>query len=90
VGSLPAEQPATSILVDSQDPQRMYAGGPSGIYRSSDAGQTWELAQNNLNGATVASLALDRENPDRLFAVLSNGSLLESLDGAITWRALDR
>jgi photosystem II stability/assembly factor-like uncharacterized protein len=87
---LSTEQAITSILVNPQEPERMYAGGSAGIYRSSDAGQTWELAQSYLNGATVASLALDRESPDWLFAVLSDGSLLESLDGATTWRNLDR
>lgn len=89
VGSLPTEQAVTSILVNPKEPQRMYAGGPGGVYRSSDAGRTWELASNGFDETTATSLAIDQTRPSRLFALLSDGSLMESPDGATTWRAVD-
>jgi photosystem II stability/assembly factor-like uncharacterized protein len=88
VGSLPAKVGAHVVLIDPDDPSRVYAAGDSGLYRSDDAGQTWEPASQGLPDGGVAALALDPRQPRRLYAAAATGALYLTEDGASSWRAL--
>jgi hypothetical protein len=88
VGSLPAETGARVVLVDPQKPTRVYAAGGSGMYRSDDAGRSWEAAIEGLPAGGVTALAFDAREPQRLYAAAPSGPLYLSEDGADSWRAL--
>lgn len=77
----------TDILIDPRNPDQLYAatwqrhrnvaaymgGGPgSGIYRSSDGGETWEKLSNGLPGSNMAKigLAISPQNPDVIYAAI--------------------
>jgi photosystem II stability/assembly factor-like uncharacterized protein len=67
-----------------------FAARLSGLYRSADGGQTWELAYQNLRpGETLATTAVaispNFVHEPAVFAGL-NGALLRSYDGGVTWR----
>ena len=81
------------------------AGGPAyasvygqGVYRSTDAGQTWELANSMAEFGREhddpdvpemgvwARLALDPNDSQRLFASLGHGGVVVSEDGGQSWR----
>ena len=53
-----------AIAVDRNDPKFVVAGGLTGVYRSIDAGRTWEQISDQIN---VESLAIDPRNRDRIF-----------------------
>ncbi len=88
MGRLPTEKTATAIVVDPAQPQRVYAGNRAGVYRSDDAGQTWESASEGLGDQDITSIALDPSQPLRLFAITERGAMSISEDGAGSWRPL--
>jgi photosystem II stability/assembly factor-like uncharacterized protein len=56
----------------------------SGVYRSSDGGQTWQSA--GLSSYTVYSLAVDPTNPNLVYAATDlYGSLLVTTNGGKSW-----
>jgi len=88
VGSLPAKAGARSVLIDPKQPKRIYAAGDGGLYRSDDAGETWQAASAGLPAGGVVALALDPRQPTRLYAATPAGELYLSEDGATSWQAL--
>lgn len=91
-----------SLAIAPWNPQTLYAGTPSsGVYRSTDGGQSWESISAGLEMAPgaalrVTALAVDAENPDRLVAAtayglgsrLAGGGIYESFNGGDEWRKL--
>jgi len=73
---------------------------PGDLYRSTDSGQTWMLVSQNINtgvtlenpdpdlqGPTLAALAVDPGNQNRLYGGLLRGGVMISEDGGATWKA---
>ncbi len=108
-------QQITNIIVDPKDPNRVFVAvlghpyGPNperGVFRSTDAGETWKkiLYKDDNTGAT--DLAFDPSNSQILYAVLWSsrrppwttgtplegytGGLFKSIDGGDTWRPLSK
>lgn len=78
-----------SLAVDPRDERLVYAAGwtldpaaGGGIYRSEDAGRTWQDA--GLAGHAVRALALSPSEPDSLVAGALDG-IYRSPDGGRTW-----
>jgi photosystem II stability/assembly factor-like uncharacterized protein len=88
VGRLPADAGARSVLIDPEQPQRVYVTTEATLYRSDDAGRTWEPGAERLPEGGVAAVVLDPRTPGRLYAVTTAGTLFTSEDGAGSWRAL--
>lgn len=77
-----------SIAVDPVTPQRVYVAGPAGLFRSNDGGLTWAAAGDGLKGEPLA-VTLDPTSPQTVMAVLADGSVWKSADGATTWTPLE-
>ena len=96
----------TDIVVDPRDPDHMYAatwqrhrtvaaymgGGPgSGIHRSTDGGDTWELLKNGLPTSWMGKigLAISPQQPDIVYAAIEldrrTGGVYRSEDRGSTW-----
>jgi hypothetical protein len=102
--SLPemAASVAVAPAVASDDAQTLYVGSVStGIYRSTDGGETWVAVNNGMEivpGAAlrVTALAVDDGNPDHVLAATSYGvgtkfapdGIYESSDGGQNWTRL--
>ncbi len=76
------------MAVDPITPQRVYVAGPAGLFRSDDGGLTWTEASDGLGGEPLA-VTLDPALPQTVIAVLTDGSVWKSSDGATTWQALE-
>ncbi len=87
MGSLPAKTQLSVVLINPVQPKRVYAAAATGVFRSDDAGRSWQGASEGLPGAGVSALALDPRQPQRLYAAAA-GTLYLSEDGAKSWRAL--
>ena len=61
-----------------------YANSGSGIYKSQDAGLTWQPVTSGLPNKAVHSLALSQTQPPILFAAVGY-DLYASLDGGSSW-----
>jgi photosystem II stability/assembly factor-like uncharacterized protein len=106
-------QQIPELAVDPRDPNRLYAAvlghpyGPSaerGVYRSTDAGRTWQRVLYKDDNTGANAIAIDPKNPDVLYAGLwegrlgpaedkndyngTGGGLYKSTDGGTTWRQL--
>jgi subtilisin family serine protease len=70
--------PVTAIAADPNDPNRVWLGGPGGLYVSADDGQT--ITQ--LSAIPVTALALDPRNASHL--IVGGDGLYDSRDGGHT------
>lgn len=88
MGSLPANTGAQIVLIDPENPKRVYAANEMTMYRSDDGGQTWQAVAGGLPDGGIVALALDPREPQRLYAANAAGELYLSEDGTSSWRAL--
>ncbi|MEA3209940.1 MAG: hypothetical protein QOE70_2997 [Chthoniobacter sp.] len=66
----------------------IYMGGDvAGVYKTEDNGRTWRLINNGLVDYGVFSLAVDRTNPQTVYAA-TEGGLCKSLDAGEHWKLL--
>lgn len=82
--------PGATLLV--QDPREagtffMASNGFAGVYKSADAGVTWQPSGVGLSSTSLTDLAIDPSDPQKLFAVTAKG-VAQSGDGGATWAAL--
>jgi photosystem II stability/assembly factor-like uncharacterized protein len=80
----------SSLALDSQDPPRLYAFDPAGLFKSADRGASWErLPFPNGPGdlAAVGPVVVDPQNPLRIELGLT-GSVARSEDGGLHWQSL--
>ena len=95
------------VAIDPENPSTLYAaayqrqrtaygfsgGGPgSGLYKTTDAGNTWFRLSNGLPEGTTGRIGLDiyRRNPSIVYAVIENkeGGLFRSEDKGATWKKM--
>ncbi|RYD36681.1 MAG: hypothetical protein EOP87_05000 [Verrucomicrobiaceae bacterium] len=66
----------------------IYLGGDvAGIYRTDDHGKQWRMINNGLVSYAVYSVAVDRTNPDTVYAVTEDG-VSKSTDAGENWKTL--
>ena len=87
MGSLPINSAIRSIAVDPKTPQRVYAAGPGGLFRSDNGGLDWTQADKGLTGKPLA-VTLIPATPQTVFVALTDNSVWQSTDGATTWQML--
>ena len=74
----------TAVAGDPTNPNRIWLGGPSGLYLSVDAGQT----VTQLSSTPVTAIAVDPQDPQQL--IIGGNGLYLSSDGGKTLRETDR
>lgn len=77
------------LAIDPVTPTILYAGTPSGVYKSMDGGATWNAANSGLTDLAspnpdVGALAIDPATPTTLYAGTGVG-VFKSTDGAGSW-----
>jgi uncharacterized protein (TIGR03437 family) len=73
-------------IATSADGKILLAAASQGVYRSADAGATWSLANTGLPSVAFA-IALDPTDADNAYAVVFDGRMYRTVDGARTWQA---
>jgi photosystem II stability/assembly factor-like uncharacterized protein len=81
----PDEQGFSSIAVDPRDGRTVYVVGGSGVFKSTDAGETWRQMDSGLGSRYVFDLAIDQHDPMTLYAATAGG-VFKSTDAAASWR----
>ena len=75
-----------ALVVDPMNPDNLYIGTGSGVYKSSDGAGSWTGASTGLpDGRMVFRLAVDPDDPRCLYAGLDGGGIYRTLDGAGHW-----
>src|SRR5262249_31106221 len=55
----------------------------SGLFKSTDAGETWKNVSRGLSTSSITTLAIDFENPNTIYA--GGNGIVKSIDGGATW-----
>ena len=76
---------ANSLALTPSVPEVLFAGLPSGIWKSGDSGATWTLVSTAL---AAPILAVNPQEPNHIVAADAGGTMLSSRDGGVTWAAL--
>ncbi|MEX2323654.1 MAG: family 16 glycoside hydrolase [Acidimicrobiia bacterium] len=96
VGGSPDE--ITDIAIRPDRPDTVFVSNLTGVYRSTDAGQSWELSSVGMDDRQIISLAIDPDDPDRMYAgtgssrfyyVYHGTGLYRSTDGGASWLHVD-
>ncbi len=82
----------TAIAADPKSAQTVFTGGPNGIQKSTDGGQTWRTVftitpSENAFTPRIPSIVIDPGNPLHVAAVVWNQGVIWSRDGAQSWAA---
>ncbi len=76
-----------TLVIHSQHPEIMYAGGVSGgVWKTTDAGASWAPISDRLVNIAVNSMAIHPDDPDTLFIGTGEGYFREIVRG--TWLPL--
>ena len=65
----------SSLVVNPVDPAIVYAGNPSGVFRSTDAGQAWTQINTGLTDTEIKSLAVVSTESVTVYAGTADGKL---------------
>ena len=77
---------ANTLVIDSADSSRCYAAGSGGVYRSIDAGQSFQPSSNGLpGGVAVNDIARRTDNPAILYVGTQGSGVYESVDYGANW-----
>lgn len=80
----------TSIVTPIGGAGSVYIAGLGlGVWRSSDEGNTWESLDGDLPSKEVMALAVHRDQPETLYAVLVQDGLYRTQDAGHTWKKMD-
>ena len=88
MGRVPTKKTMTGLISDLSHPQVLYASSGDGVFKSEDAGNTWQTMNTGLSETRVAALALHPTQPSRVYALTASAVVFRSTDGATTWQRL--
>lgn len=85
--SFPSAATISRIAINPQTDTTLYLWANSQVYRSTDAGQSWQTLPipNAVNGFTASAFALAPSQPNVIYA--GGSSIFRSSDGGNTWTA---
>ncbi len=86
MGRLPTRKTITSLVSDLANPQILYASSGDGVFKSTDAGASWQTMNTGLPDTRIVSVTIHPTQPSRLYAVAASGQVFRSANGAANWQ----
>ena len=84
----PLESRVGALVPHPSQPNVIFAGADSGVYRSDDKGINWKRLDPLIAGIQIFSMAVDPSDPDVLFAGTTPPAVFRSNDGGLHWERL--
>ena len=81
--------PVLGLAVDPSETKVLYAGTDAGLFKSTNAGATWQSLHGALDGARVGALAVDPQHHRTVYAGTETG-VFWSTDGGRRWHRFTR
>jgi photosystem II stability/assembly factor-like uncharacterized protein len=78
----------TAVAVAPSDSSVVFAGTPFGVFRSADAGVSWESRSAGLASLYVTALAVDPGTPSTAYVVMYANGLYKTTNSGVTWTQL--
>jgi photosystem II stability/assembly factor-like uncharacterized protein len=85
VGGLPTNRTANGFAVDPSNPKIMYVAMRDGIFKSTDAGETWKPVGKELKN--LAAVTVHPKKSSEVYAATVDGFIFKSTDEGMTWKA---
>jgi photosystem II stability/assembly factor-like uncharacterized protein len=79
----------TSIVIDPNDSQTIYAGGTGGVFKSVNGGTSWSSVNSGLSNTYITVLAIDPTNTQILYAGSQIGYIFKSVNGGTSWSVIN-
>ncbi|MFA6105382.1 MAG: hypothetical protein WC725_02160 [Patescibacteria group bacterium] len=76
------------VAVDPTDKCTIFAIDGVATYRTNDCSRTWTQVNYSQSGSKLVSVAVDYGNRNVVFTAIENGTILQSLNGGTSWRAI--
>jgi photosystem II stability/assembly factor-like uncharacterized protein len=83
VGGLPTTRTVNGFAVDPTDAKVMYVAMRDGLFKSTDAGESWKAVGKGLKN--LAAVAVNPKRPSEVYVSTMAGAIFRSLDGGTTW-----
>ena len=83
MGGLPANRTVNGFAVDSGNPNIIYVAMRDGLFKSTDAGETWKPIGKELKN--LASVTVNPKRPAEIYVATANGAIFKSTDGGVKW-----
>jgi photosystem II stability/assembly factor-like uncharacterized protein len=90
-----------TLAIAPQDPKTLYVGTGRGVFKTTDGGATWQATSADLLGNETAkerdhrsvegyvyALAVDRRDPDIVYASTWGSGVFKTTDGGASWRSI--
>ena len=75
-----------AIVIDPVTPSTLYVGTDrSGVFRSTNSGESWEAVNSSLGSLYIKALAIDPHTPTTLYAGISDHGIFKSLNSGESW-----
>jgi photosystem II stability/assembly factor-like uncharacterized protein len=75
----------SAFAINPRNPQLVYAGSGSGVFKSTDGGASWQAVNAGLTERYVFDLAIDQRHPATLYAATQSG-VFKSTNAGRTWQ----
>jgi photosystem II stability/assembly factor-like uncharacterized protein len=85
VGGLPTNRTVNGFAVDTGNPKIMYAAMRDGLFKSTDAGETWKSLGKELKN--MAAVTVNHRKSSEVYAATADGLIFKSTDEGMTWKA---
>ena len=83
MGGLPTSRTVNGFAVNPVDPKVMYVAMRDGLYKSTDAGESWKPVGKGLKN--LAAVTVNPKRPSEVYAATADGVIFRSTDGGMTW-----
>ena len=83
MGGLPTNRTVNGFAVDPTDAKVMYVAMRDGLFKSTDAGESWKAVGKGLKN--LAAVAVNPKRPSEVYVSTMAGAIFRSLDGGTTW-----
>ena len=83
VGGLPTNRTVNGFAVDPTNAKVMYVAMRDGLFRSTNAGESWKPVGQGLKN--LAAVAVHPTRPREVYVSTMDGTIFRSADGGTTW-----
>ena len=84
MGGLPASRTVNGFAVDPKNPKVMYVAMRDGLFKSTDAGESWKRVGAEFKD--LVAVVLNPRRPEEIYISTVDGIIFRSTDGGMKWR----
>ena len=83
MGGLPTNRTVNGFAMDPTNPRVMYVAMRDGLFKSTDAGESWKPVGKGLKN--LAAVAVNPKRPSEVYVSAMEGTIFRSTDSGTTW-----